>query len=394
MNQPKFEIGDRVTYASPELPYQKQRGIGQVVWEMATHYYIKWENFPEMDCPHLKEFEDSSSLLVKVSSSSEPKTPQPSKTDSLPEISKQNFAVGDRVYQANPDHAGTITKISRGKASVRTDLGLDVTIALDKLNHCDPSYQPTKRSSDEEIERKQEEAIAKAREDYLKSLPESTQPKAKKKRAKPKPSLPMGIRVGDNVRNLDNGVVGTVTHLCDRCINIQNAKQCESHNLEMGTPRLEILEKPCEAVVFAIGDRVTYASEIDSCGRYGMGATVLEKRFDKAKGITWMKIKFDDGYIWNHAVEGSGTFKFLENPNKLDSLPEITPDLHGYFEHYQPVIKGAKSYWYRRYVYVDISGKLVHHHVPNKMVESIETLWRSGATAKEICLALGKNLRH
>ena len=307
MKQPKFEIGDRVTYASPVLPYQKSRGTGKVVWEMVSHYYIVWEDFPSMECPHLKEWElgeDDMLMLVKVADLLEPQTVEPSKIDGLPEIAK---------------------------------------------------------------------------------------PKAKKK-SKRKPSLPVGIKVGDNVRNLDNGVVGTVTHLCDRCINIDNPKVCESHNLERSTPRLEILTHPDQAVVFEVGDRVTAASELYSFGRYGMGATVSSKKFDKKKGITFMTVEFDDGYIWTRAVEGSGFFKFLEEPNKLDSFPEITTDHHGYFEHYQPVIKGAKSYWYRRYVYANISGKLVHHHVPNKMVESIETLWRSGATPKEICLALGKNI--
>ncbi len=305
MKQPKFEIGDRVTYASPELPYQKSRGIGEVVGESDENYYIIWADNPKMECPHGKEFTYfPHERLIKVSDLLEPQTVEPSKIDSLPEIAK---------------------------------------------------------------------------------------PKTKKK-TKPKPSLPVGLKIGDNVRNLDNGIVGTVTDLCDRCINIDNPKVCESHNLERGTPRLEILTHPDQAVVFEVGDRVTAASESYSFGRYGMGATIVSKKFDKKKGITFMTVEFDDGYIWTRAVEGSGFFKFLEEPTKLDSFPEITTDHHGYFEHYQPVIKGTKSYWYRRYVYASISGKLVHHHVPNKMVESIETLWRSGATPKEICLALGKNI--
>ena len=187
--------------------------------ETAEHYYITWEDHPEMLCPHLKVILiDPSNKLVKVSGSSKPETPQPSKIDILPEITK---------------------------------------------------------------------------------------PK-KIKKPKPKPSLPVGIKLGDHVCNLETGSIGNVVHLCDRCINIATDGSIESHNLELGVPRLEILQNS------------------------------------------------------------------------------------GYFEHYQPVIKGAKSYWYRRYVYVDISGKLRHHHVPNKLCESIEALWRSGATAKEICLALGK----
>lgn len=319
MKQPKFEIGDRVTYASPKLPYQKNRGIGKVVWEMVSHYYIVWENFPEMECPHLKEWElgeDDMLMLVK--------------TEILPE-----------------------KLAGHGKNKKHIQPPLPIVVASDS-----------------------------------KTLPEIPKPKAKK--PKSKPSLLEGLKVGDRVRNLENGTIGVVTYLSPIAINIEDDECVQGYSLEFGSPRLEILTHPNEAVVFAIGDRVTLASKNCDFGKFGMGATVLGKRWDKRKKITWMTVQFDDGSIASNHVEGSGWFKLLETP-KIDSLPEIAArDLHGYFEHYQPVIKGAKSYWYRRYVYVDISGKLRHHHVPNKQVESIESLWRSGATAKEICLALGK----
>ena len=304
MKQPKFEIGDRVTYASPKLPYQKNRGIGEVVWETVSHYYIKWEDFPRMECPHLKEWEfgeDDMLMLVKVADLLEPQTVESSKIDILPEISKPKKA----------------------------------------------------------------------------------------KKPKSKPSLPVGIKIGDHVRNLENGDIGKVIHLCDRCINIQTHDSIESHNLELGIPRLEILQG--SDAHLTIGDRVIFVAK--GFGMEGKIGTITEEQFDKRKKITRQTIAWDDGTSNKYHYRGSNTLsEFLENPNKLDSLPEIAArDLHGYFEHYQPVIKGAKSYWYRRYVYVDISGKLRHHHVPNKLCESIEALWRSGATAKEICLALGKS---
>lgn len=146
---------------------------------------------------------------------------------------------------------------------------------------------------------------------------------------------------------------------------------------------------------FNIGDRVTYASpELPYQKNRGIGEVVRETQTNYF--IVWEDSPRMDcphskeiGYFAHELLE-----PIEAKINKIDSLPEIRPDLHGYFEHYQPVIKGAKPYWYRRYVYADISGKLRHHHVPNKMVELIETLWRSGATAKEICLALGKNFSH
>ena len=84
--------------------------------------------------------------------------------------------------------------------------------------------------------------------------------------------------------------------------------------------------------------------------------------------------------------------KFLENPIKLDSFPEITSSskTHGYVEHYFVVGKNKRCYWYTRYVYQDNSEKLRHHHIGKKQTKAIAAMWRSGASAKEICTALGK----
>lgn len=80
------------------------------------------------------------------------------------------FKVGDRVYQQNPDNTGVITKIFRGKAVV--NVGSDrhsVRVPLGRLHHCDPNYSPKPKKSTEEIQAEEEEAIARAREEYLKS---------------------------------------------------------------------------------------------------------------------------------------------------------------------------------------------------------------------------------
>ena len=157
---------------------------------------------------------------------------------------------------------------------------------------------------------------------------------------------------------------------------------------------------------FNIGDLVTYAApELPYQKKRGIGEVVRET--DTHYFIKWEDFPrmecphgkeihyFAHGMLVKVGVAGHGKNpKHIQPTLPIKDCPEIPTDLHGYFEHYQPVIKGAKPYWYRRYVYADISGKLRHHHVPNKMVESIETLWRSGATAKEICLALGKNFSH
>ncbi|WP_156341521.1 hypothetical protein [Pseudanabaena sp. 'Roaring Creek'] len=84
--------------------------------------------------------------------------------------------------------------------------------------------------------------------------------------------------------------------------------------------------------------------------------------------------------------------KFLENPINRDSFPEILEPIptHGYVEHYFVIGKNKKVYFYTRYVYQDISGKLRHHHISKKQTEAIAALWKSGASAKEICVAIGK----
>ena len=152
---------------------------------------------------------------------------------------------------------------------------------------------------------------------------------------------------------------------------------------------------------FNIGDRVTYASPaLPYQKNRGIGEVVHETAThyfiiwadDPRMECPHLKecLFFEHEMLVKAELAGHGkTPKHIQPALPIKDFPE-----NGYFEHYQPVIKGAKPYWYRRYVYADISGKLRHHHVPNKLCESIETLWRSGATAKEICLALGKNFRH
>ncbi|MFM7887157.1 MAG: DNA N-6-adenine-methyltransferase, partial [Pseudanabaena sp.] len=82
---------------------------------------------------------------------------------------EQSFKVGDRVYQENPDSIGEITKISRGKALVNVGGYRTVIVPLGKLHHCDPNYLPKAKKSQEQIVAEEEAAIAKARDEYLKS---------------------------------------------------------------------------------------------------------------------------------------------------------------------------------------------------------------------------------
>lgn len=74
------------------------------------------------------------------------------------------------------------------------------------------------------------------------------------------------------------------------------------------------------------------------------------------------------------------------------NIPENTlnPRKHGTIEDYLVRGKNEKIYKYQRYVYLDAKGIYRHHHIPQKQTDAIATMWTRGASAKEICTALGK----
>lgn len=88
------------------------------------------------------------------------------------------------------------------------------------------------------------------------------------------------------------------------------------------------------------------------------------------------------------SIDDSISGIFSDNTN----IPENTlnPRKHGHIEDY--LVKGEKGkiYKYRRYVYLDDKKIYRHHHIPQKQVDAIATMWTRGASAKEICTALGK----
>ena len=82
----------------------------------------------------------------------------------------------------------------------------------------------------------------------------------------------------------------------------------------------------------------------------------------------------------------SGIFSDVENiPEKLYKLRK-----HGTIEKYLVKSQGGKTYEYDRYVYLDDQGTYRHHHISKKQTEAIAAMWTRGASAKEICTALGK----
>jgi len=74
------------------------------------------------------------------------------------------------------------------------------------------------------------------------------------------------------------------------------------------------------------------------------------------------------------------------------NIPEtpLYPRTHGIIEMYTSKGRNGKWYSYQRYVYLDAKGIYRHHHISKKQIEAIATMWTRGASAKEICTALGK----
>lgn len=77
---------------------------------------------------------------------------------------------------------------------------------------------------------------------------------------------------------------------------------------------------------------------------------------------------------------------------ELENIPEKSEGSrrYGCIEQYTVKVKSGKLYEYHRYVYIDDKGKYRHHHISKQQLEGITELWRSGATPKKICVALGK----
>lgn len=76
----------------------------------------------------------------------------------------------------------------------------------------------------------------------------------------------------------------------------------------------------------------------------------------------------------------------------IENIPETTlkPRKHGSIEDYLAKGRNGKLYKYQRYVYLDADKVYRHHHIPQKQTEAIAAMWTTGASAKEICTALGK----
>lgn len=148
---------------------------------------------------------------------------------------------------------------------------------------------------------------------------------------------------------------------------------------------------------FCIGDQVAYKSPLLAYQKKrGIGNVVASQDKDYLE-IVWQdsdrpmphpKIAKQPDYELIKAIEGdsSGIFSDIAN------IPELSfkPRRHGIIEDYLVSPRKGKHYKYQRYVYLDDSGTYRHHHIAQRQHEAIATMWRGGASAKEICVAIGK----
>lgn len=131
-------------------------------------------------------------------------------------IKKINLTVGDRVYQSNPDKSGVITSISRGKAIISIEGDRTAKVPLERLHLCDPNYSPKPQKSPEEIQREEEAAIAKARDEYLNSQSK--------------------YKVGDRVIVKAGGLAGK-TGTVDQLVKKGNVVSCVVSSPNFGMPQ-------------------------------------------------------------------------------------------------------------------------------------------------------------
>ncbi len=176
----------------------------------------------------------------------------------------------------------------------------------------------------------------------------------------------------------------------------------------MQAEQLSILDLPPDNVLgktnaidanleFCIGDQVAYKSPLLAYQKKrGIGNVVASQDKDYLE-IVWQdsdrpmphpKIAKQPDYELIKAIEGdsSGIFSDIAN------IPELSfkPRRHGIIEDYLVSPRKGKHYKYQRYVYLDDSGTYRHHHIAQRQHEAIATMWRGGASAKEICVAIGK----
>jgi len=151
---------------------------------------------------------------------------------------------------------------------------------------------------------------------------------------------------------------------------------------------------------FLIGDRVIFANpRTPAEARHGIG--VVMKIDDHHICVKWQNtqhVRWQENGV-NHEIDYNVYLRKSCEIEKvlgyeLDDyihIPELSRN--GCMEWYTATNNKGKKYRYWRYVYHDAKGIYKHHHVPYKQLEAISALWASGASAKEICVALGKKCK-
>lgn len=143
---------------------------------------------------------------------------------------------------------------------------------------------------------------------------------------------------------------------------------------------------------FKVGDRVRFRDGYRTNWEAELTIGSIHYIGDHSIEVIWDGYSHPHSYTKFYIASKEWWEKVAHDVSGTDNkiVPETSSRRHGHIEDY--LVKGRKgqTHKYQRYVY-GVSGTHKHHHIPNRQKESIETLWRSGATAKEICIALGKS---
>jgi hypothetical protein len=73
-----FKVGDRVVYANPALPYEKQRGVGEIVEITDQNWFIIWQDEPKMKAPFSRLYSKPNELVLAAGHSKSARHIQPS----------------------------------------------------------------------------------------------------------------------------------------------------------------------------------------------------------------------------------------------------------------------------------------------------------------------------
>jgi hypothetical protein len=166
----EFSLGDKVLYTNPKLPYEKQRGIGEIVGISDEHYYIIWQDDPKMEAPYSRLYNPPNELALAAGHGKSDRHIQPSLmelandpvkllTHKNKELERQNKDLNKRLIEAldktaqRDDINGKLEAMVSNQAETidrQASLIFILRGDIDKLNHkiVDMERESSKREDD------------------------------------------------------------------------------------------------------------------------------------------------------------------------------------------------------------------------------------------------------